>query len=244
MEQLYEKIERVAALLKGSSHAVVLTGSGVSDKDEDVNFRSSGRGMWTMLDPDDFTINRFKENPNAFYEVGAPFFTMLEEMPGEAHRAIARLEDLGLIKTVITKNVDGLHQEAGSKNVLEIYGTLRSASCTSCEYQVETKAIIDELKKGHSPECPDCGQPLKPDVVLFGEPLTDDYHKAVHEIEKSDLVIVIGTGIITSPTKDLLAKNSNLIIINPDSTTQDSRAREIIHESPDKVLKLLLKALK
>jgi NAD-dependent deacetylase len=244
MEQLNEKVEKVAALLKVSRHAVILTGSGVSDQEDDVNFRSQGSGMWTMLDPDDFTINRFKEDPNTFYGVGAPFFSILEEMPGEAHKAIAELEEQGLVKSVITKNVDGFHQEAGSKTVLEIYGTLRNASCTSCEYQVKTKEIVDELEKGHIPICPDCGQPLKPDVVLFGEPLADDYHKAEHEIEKSDLVIVIGTGIITSPTKELLANSNNLVIINPDSTTQDSRAKEIINESPDKVLKLLLKVLK
>lgn len=102
MEQLYEKVQKVAALLKNSSYAVILTGSGVSDKKDDANFRSPGRGMWTMLDPDVFTIQRFKENPNAFYEIGAPFFTMLEEMPGEAHKAIAELEKKGLIKAIIT----------------------------------------------------------------------------------------------------------------------------------------------
>lgn len=244
MEQLREKVQKVASLLKNSNYAVILTGSGVSDKEEDANFRSPGRGMWTMLDPDDFTINRFKENPNTFYEVGAPFFSILDDIPGEAHKAIAELEKKGLVKTVITKNIDGFHQEAGSKNVLEIYGTIRSASCTSCEYKVETKEIVDEIEKGHLPKCPDCGQPLKPDVVLFGEPLTEDYHKAKHEVEKSDLVLVIGTGIITSPAKELLANSNNLVMINPDSTTQDSRAKEIINESPDKVLQLLLEALK
>jgi NAD-dependent SIR2 family protein deacetylase len=78
---------------------------------------------------------------------------------------------------------------------------------------------------------------------LFGEPLTGDYHKAKHEVEKSDLVLVIGTGIITSPAKELLASSKNLVMINPDSTTQDSRAKEIINENPDKVLQLLLEKL-
>lgn len=243
MEQLHEKVKKVADLLKDSSYAVILTGSGVSDKEDDANFRSPGRGMWTMLDPDDFTIQRFKENPNAFYEVGAPFFSMLEDKPGEAHKALAELEKKGLVKTIITKNVDGFHQEAGAKNVLEIYGTLRSASCTKCEYKVETKEIAGEIEKGNLPKCPDCGQPLRPNVVLFGEPLTEDFHKAKHEIEKADLVIVMGTSIITSPTKELLENADNLAIINRDSTTQDSRAKIIVSETPDKVLKLLLKAL-
>jgi NAD-dependent deacetylase len=243
MDKLLKKVQKVASLLNNSSYAVILTGSGIAEEKDDANFRSPGKGMWTMLDPDDFTINRFKENPNAFYEVGTPFFSILEDIPGEAHKSIAELEKRGLVKAVITKNVDGFHQEAGSKNVLEIYGTLRSASCTSCEYKVETKDIVGEIEKGHLPKCPDCGQPLKPDVVLFGEPLTGDYHKAKHEVEKSDLVLVIGTGIITSPAKELLASSKNLVMINPDSTTQDSRAKEIINENPDKVLQLLLEKL-
>lgn len=243
MEHLHEKLKKVADLLKSSSYTVVLTGSGISDKEDDANFRSPGRGMWTMLDPDDFTIQRFKENPNAFYEVGAPFFSMLEDKPGEAHKAIAELEKRGLVKTIVTKNVDGFHQEAGAKNVLEIYGTLRSASCTSCEYKVETKLIAAEIEKGHLPKCPDCGQPLKPDVVLFGEPLTEDFHKAKHEIEKSDLVLVMGTSIVTSPTKELLSNADNLVIINLFATTQDSRAKIIISETPEKALKILMESI-
>jgi len=244
MQELHEKVQKVAALLNSSSYAVILTGAGVSDEEGNANLGRQGSGMWTMLNPDDFTILRYKENPNAFYEAGAPFFSMLEEKPGEAHAAIAKLERQGLVKTIITENIDGFHQEAGSKNVLEIFGTLRSASCTSCEYKVETREIVDDIKKGHLPTCPDCGQPLKPDVVLFGEPLRDDYEKAKGEVEKSDLVLVIGTGLYASPTQKLIADNNNLVIINRFSTTQDSRAKVIINEHPDKVLQLLIETLK
>ncbi len=244
MEQLQESINKVTALLKESRYAVVLTGSGISDQEEIANFRSPGSGMWTMLDPDDFTIQRFKKNPNAFYEIGAPFFSMLEKAePGKAHKALADLEQRGLVKTVITKNVDGLHQQASSKNVLEIYGTLRSASCTQCELQIETSELTEEMEKGRLPLCPECGEPLKPDVVLFGEPLTEDYHKAKDEIARADLVLVIGTNIITSPTKELLAENGNLVIINRTSTTHDSRAKVVINEDPDKVMQLLLDSI-
>lgn len=244
MEQLQKDVKKIAELLKNSSYAVALTGSGVSDEGDTVNFRSPGSGMWTMLDPDDFTIQRFKENPNAFYEIGAPFFSVLEKTePGKAHQVLAELEKQGLIKAIITKNIDGLHQQAGAKNVLEIYGTLKSATCTHCELQVETNKIADELEKGQLPRCPECGAPLKPDVVLFGEELPDDYDKAKEEISKADLVLVIGTMIITSPTRDLLADNDNLIIINISSTTQDKRAKIIINENPDKVMEHLIESL-
>ena len=241
MEQLQKDIEKIADLLKYSSYAIALTGSAISDEELTANFRSPGSGMWTMLDPDDFTIQRFKKNPNAFYELGAPFFSALEKTePGKAHQVLAELEKQGLIKTIITKNVDGLHQQAGAKNVLEIYGTLKSATCTQCELQVETSKLTDELEKGHLPHCPECGEPLKPDVVLFGEELPNDYDKAKVEINKADLVLVIGTMIVTSPTRDLLADNDNLVIINPTSTTHDNIAKIVINENPDKVMQLLL----
>jgi NAD-dependent SIR2 family protein deacetylase len=80
MDKLLKKVQKVASLLKNSSYAVILTGSGIAEEKDDANFRSPGKGMWTMLDPDDFTINRFKENPNAFYEVGTPFFSILEDI--------------------------------------------------------------------------------------------------------------------------------------------------------------------
>ncbi len=241
MEQLQKDIKKIADLLKNSSYAVALTGSGVSDEEGTANFRSPGSGMWTMLDPDDFTIQRFKENPNAFYEIGTPFFSALEKTePGKAHKVLADLEKQGLIKTIITKNVDGLHQQAGSKNVLEIYGTLRSATCTQCELQVETSKLTDELDKGHLPRCPECGEPLKPDVALFGEELPDDYDKAKKEINKADLVLVIGAMIVTSPTRDLLANNENLVIINATSTTHDNIAKIVIKDNPDDVMQILL----
>lgn len=241
MEQLQKDIKKIVDLLKNSNYAVTLTGSGVSDQEGTANFRSPGSGMWTMLDPDDFTIQRFEENPNAFYEIGAPFFSMLENAePGKAHQVLAELEKQGLIKAIITKNVDGLHQQAGAKNVLEIYGTLKSATCTQCELQVETSKITDKLEKGHLPRCPDCGEPLKPDVVFFGEELADDYDKAKEEINKADLVLVIGTMLVTSPARDLLADNNNLVIINTTSTSHDSRAKIVINENPGKVMQLLL----
>lgn len=244
MEQLQKDIKKIADLLKNSSYAVALTGSGISDEENTANFRSPGSGMWTMLDPDDFTIQRFKENPNAFYEIGAPFFSMLENTePGKAHQALAEFEKRDLIKAIITKNVDGLHQQAGAKNVLEIYGTLKSATCTKCELQVETNEIADKLEKGHLPRCAECGEPLKPDVALFGEELPDDYDKAKEEMNKADLVLVIGTMIITSPTRELLADNEDLVIINPTSTSHDSRAKIVINESPGKVMQLLLDSL-
>lgn len=241
MNELSTNVNKLTSLLKQSNYTVVLTGTGISDETGMANFRNPGGNMWTMLDPDAFTIQRFKENPDAFYEIGAPFFDMLEEAePGEAHNVLAELERRGLIKTIITKNTDGLHQKAGAKNVLEIYGTLTSASCVECKLQLDIEDIADDIKKGIPPTCPDCGKPLKPDVVLFGEPLPPDFHLAEEEINRADLVIAIGTNIVTSPVRELLDKNKNLVIINRSSTEYDNRAKIVIIEDPNKTVKMLL----
>lgn len=244
MEQLHEKIKAVAALLEQSTYAIVLTGADVSSESKVPDFHSPGRGLWTMLDPDAFTIQRYKENPNAFYEIGAPFFNMLEQAePNEAHIVLAELERRSLVKAIITKNVDGLHQKAGSIKVLEIYGTLRSASCVSCEWQVDIKDVAADIEKGLPPLCLKCGEPLKPDLVFSGEPLSPDFNKAQEEIIRADLVIVVGAGMQASPTKELVAPIDNLVIINRTPTSFDQKAKVVINDSPARVMKLLLKEL-
>ena len=244
MEQLHEKIKEAVKLLVQSHYTVVLTGAGISEESGIADFRSSDRGLWTMLDPDDFTIQRYKENPNAFYEIGAPFFNMLEQAkPNETHIVLTELEKRGLIKVIITKNVDGLHQAAGSKNVLEIYGTLKSASCVSCSLQMEIKDVAADIEKGLPPLCPKCREPLKPDLVLGGEPLPPDYYKAHEEANRADMAIVIGANILTSPTKELLEHIDNLVIINLTPTDYDRQAKVVINDSPARVMKLLLEEL-
>ncbi len=244
MEVLHEKIRETVKLLEQSHYAVVLTGAGISEESGIADFRYSDRGLWTMLDPDDFTIQRYKENPNAFYEIGAPYFSMLEQAkPNETHIVLAELEKRGLVKVIVTKNFDGLHQVAGSKNVLEIYGTLKSASCVSCSLQVEIKDIAPDIEKGLPPLCAKCGEPLKPDMAFADEPLPPDYHKAHEEINRADLIIVIGTNMLASPTKDLLEHVDNLIIINRTPTAYDKQAKVVINDSPARVMKILLEEL-
>jgi NAD-dependent deacetylase len=244
MELLYEKIKEAVKLLEQSHYTIALTGAGISEESGIVDFRSSDRGLWTMLDPDAFTIQRYKENPNAFYEIGAPYFNMLEQAkPNETHIVLAEMEKRGLVRFIITKNVDGLHQVAGSKNVLEIYGTLKSASCVSCSLQVEIKDIATDIEKGLPPLCTKCGKPLKPDMVFAGEPLPPGYYKAHEEANRADLVIIIGTNILASPTKELLEDTGALIIINRTPTAYDQQAKVVINDSPARVMKLLLEEL-
>ncbi len=245
MDQLLENVKKAAGLLKESSYAVALTGAGVSTESGIPDFRSPGSGLWTMVNPELFTIQGFKANPGQFYKTGTPFFRMLEQAePNEAHTALAELEKSGLIKAVITQNVDGLHQKGGSNRVLEIHGTLSRAACTHCGLEVPIESVVADVEEGLLPPlCIDCGEPLKPSVVLFGEPLSPDYREALKEAEKADLIIVIGSSMQVSPANRIPEMGSKLIIINREVTFYDKQADLVINESTARVMRLLLKEL-
>jgi NAD-dependent deacetylase len=245
MEELPEKIKIIAGLIDQGKYVVVLTGAGVSTESGIPDFRSPGSGLWTMIDPELFTIGGFKANPGAFYKAGAQFFRQIKDAePNETHFVLAELERRGLIKAIITQNVDGLHQKGGAEKVLEIHGTLSSASCSYCRRQVTVEEVIADVEEGLLPPlCLECGEPLKPDVVLFGEPLSPDYGKAVEEAQRADLIIVIGSSMQVSPANQLPAWCDNLVIINRTSTFYDQQARVVLNESAARVMRLLLKEL-
>lgn len=245
MVELTEKIKIIAGLINQSKHAVVLTGAGVSTESGIPDFRSPGSGLWTMIDPELFTIGGFKANPGAFYRGGARFFRQIKEAePNETHFVLAELERRGLVKAIITQNVDGLHQKGGTEKVLEIHGTLSTASCIYCRRQVTVEEVLADIEEGLLPPlCLDCGEPLKPDVVLFGEPLSSDYSEAVEEAQRADLIIVIGSSMQVSPANQLPAWCENLIIINRTSTFYDQQARVVLHDSAARVMRLILEEL-
>ncbi len=245
MEQLYVKVKKVADLLNESDNTVVFTGAGVSVEDYSHNLPSPGNGLPVMVAPEDFTIQRFKDDPQSFYEEGEPFFSMIYRLePNEVHTILAELEKRGLVKTIVTDNIDGLHKKAGSKQVLEIRGTLRSASCAQCNRQL---AIDDVLVNGGEgnflPLCPDCKEPLRPDVVFADEPLPSDYYQAKDEAREAELMVIIGSAMKTSPENQLPDECKNLVIINQGPTPYDQQAKVVINDSPKKVMKLLLEEL-
>ncbi len=245
MSQLREKIKNIADLLTQSSYTVVLTGAGVSTESGIPDFRSPGSGLWTVVDPELFTIQGFKANPGAFYQAGVPFFRQIEEAePNAAHTVLAELERRSLVKAVITQNVDGLHQKSGSRQVLEIHGSLSSASCMHCGNQVPIEQVIEEVEEGLLPPlCVECGEPLKPDVVLFNEPLSPDYSQALEEARKADLILIIGSSMQVSPANQLPSLCENLVIINRTPTFYDEKAQVAVNENTARVMKLILEEL-
>jgi NAD-dependent deacetylase len=241
MEEIRQKVRALAELLKAANYAVVLTGAGVSTESGVPDFRNPESGFWTTISIELFTIDGFKANPKAFYEAGLPLFRIIEAaQPNRGQVTLARLEEAGLVKALITQNVDGLHQKAGSKKVFEIHGTLKRASCLFCRQGVGADEVIADIEEGLIPPlCIECGEPLKPDTVLFGEPLAPAYHQALQEAEKADLIMVIGSSMQVSPANQLPAMCDNLVIINRTPTFYDSQARVVINESIVSVMDLL-----
>ncbi|MDW7739021.1 MAG: Sir2 family NAD-dependent protein deacetylase [Bacillota bacterium] len=246
MEQLIKMVKKIVRLMLQSSYTVVLTGPGVSEGSIALDLNNADERIWTMLDPDEFTIQRYKGDPSSYYDLGAPFFSTLNQIkPGEAHEALASLEKAGLIKTVITENIDGLHFLAGSKKVIEIHGTLRSASCGKCERKIALEDLItDADQELFSPVCPDCGELLKPDLIFESDLSNTEYTKALEETRRAELMIIIGPGSQWSPDDQLSCECKNIVVINETPTVFDRKAAVVINDNPAKVINLLMEELK
>jgi len=237
-------IAEAARLIRNSKHTVVLTGAGISTPSGIPDFRSPDYGMWSKYDPFEVaSLWGFRENPEAFYGWARSLMDKVRNArPNAAHISLAHLERAGYIQTIITQNIDSLHEKAGSKHVLPLHGTIKTATCLDCGYRVPiTEEFWEEVRKGGIPRCPKCGGLLKPDVVLFGEPLPYEALKeAQQEALLCDLMIVVGSSLMVMPAADLPAlakrRGSKLILINLQWTTMDSQADVLLREDAAKVL--------
>ena len=245
MENMAEKISRVADLLLESGYAVALTGAGVSTESGIPDFRSPGRGLWTRVNPELFTIQGFKADPAQFYNLGKEFIQLIEEaQPNETHTVLGELEKRGLVKAIITQNVDGLHHKGGASRVFEIHGSLRTASCIYCRRSVPIENVVEDVLEGLIPPlCVDCGEPVKPDVILFGEAMPPQYGEALAEARRADYIIVIGSSMQVSPANMIPSFSENLVIINREQTFYDRQARVVIHGSTSQAMRLILDEL-
>ena len=180
-------IKKAAQLLQESKLAVVLTGAGISTPSGIPDFRSSENGLWEKFNPMEVaSLSVFRVRPENFFNWFRPMAkTIFDALPNPAHKALAKLGELGHIKEIITQNVDGLHQKAGSKIVHEIHGTMSSMTCMSCRKKHDSKEFIHPyIKEGIIPHCKECGAILKPDVILFGEQLPIRVWRTVKQLVK------------------------------------------------------------
>jgi len=231
-----DEIEQAARLIEEAEMVIALTGAGISTESGIPDFRSPG-GLWTRYDPMIYaTFESFVKDPSRFWEMAADLNPLLENAePNAAHLALGEMETLGKCEAVITQNIDDLHQRAGTSDVLELHGTFRSGTCLQCG----TVHGYDDLKvsadSGQVPTCKKCGGPIKPDVVLFGEPLNAPVlHRAVELASNCDLMLVIGCGLEVFPAASLPTyahrNHGKLVFINVASTAYDDLADLIILE--------------
>ena len=197
MDSLYEKVARLMVDLKP---CVALTGAGISAESGIPTFRSKG-GLWEKFDPMIYaSIETFREDPSKYWTIRGEFIRNYDTyQPNKAHLALVELEEMGIVRHVITQNIDGLHKKAGSKNVTEIHGSLREIYCLQCNKEY----LAPHVPEGLPPHC-DCGGVLKPNTVLFGEQLPKAaLETAYHQSATCKLMIVIGTSAVVQPAASL-----------------------------------------
>lgn len=208
-----EVIREVAKILVDSTYAIAFTGAGVSTESGIPDFRGPS-GIWTKNPEAERrayeVFNMFLTNPKEYWHYvikGPSLLGNLENVrPNPAHYALAELERMGILKCIITQNVDNLHQRAGSSKVIEFHGNAFKLRCLSCgeRYQREKFDIKRMLEEGEIPRCEICGYPLKSDVVYFGEPIPQDvYAQSLREAEKCDVMLVAGTSAVVYPAAQI-----------------------------------------
>ncbi len=216
--------EECAELIRRSPSVVALTGAGISTAAGIPDFRGpKGLYVTRRYDPDTvFNIVHFRKDPRPFYEFTRDFATMLKDIrPTFTHRFLSVLEEKGILKGVITQNIDALHHHAGSRNVIELHGSYWSASCTQCaDYSVEGKSYewwIEAIRNSpYSPvlTCPHCEGVIKPDVVFFGEAVRD-FEKAATITEQCGLLLVLGSSLEVYPASMLpRMTNAAVVVVN------------------------------
>ncbi|MGI6751917.1 MAG: SIR2 family NAD-dependent protein deacylase [Anaerovoracaceae bacterium] len=226
-------IEKLAEMMKNSKYTVVLTGAGMSTESGIPDFRSEG-GWWRKINPATVaTVDALENNYELFKEFYKHRFESLQPCsPNVGHHVLASWENRGLIKSVMTQNVDGLHRKAGNVKVHELHGSIENVYCHTCGKKHDKDDFIAEKP------CRKCGGKLRPGVVLFGESLPAlPWENAYREIETSDLLLVIGTSLNVSPVNTLpLVAGGERVLINMESTGFDNRFNLIINDKAGSVL--------
>ena len=214
---------RLAELILVAQPCVVLTGAGVSTESGIPDFRSR-TGIWRQYDPMEYaTIDAFRRDPAKVWDFyGKRLGVLAEARPNAAHVALAELERHGLVEAVVTQNVDRLHQAAGSVNVVEVHGSIRTASCLACGHREGFERVVSLLPV---PACAHCGAVLKPDVVMFGELMpAAELDRAFELVRGAGLLLVVGSSLEVYPVAALPEEAARLAIVNRGETPYDRRA--------------------
>jgi NAD-dependent deacetylase len=222
----------LAELIRSAGSVVALTGAGISVPSGIPDFRSAGTGLWENVDPMEVAhIDVFRRDPERFWHFyGDRFTTLRDKRPNGAHHALVELERRGHLDAVITQNIDGLHEAAGTQDLIEVHGSISHASCLVCERRYDLEETRERLADDPVgvPRC-DCGHPLKPDVVLFGEFLPMDAMNRAEELsERADVLLCVGSSLEVYPVAGLpsvcLRAGGALAIVTKGETKYDGDA--------------------
>ena len=240
-----KEIELICEILREAKHVVFFGGAGISTESGIPDFRGSG-GLYTSEgEGNEYYLSRrcLTINPLAFYNFYNKNMVYPDAKPNRAHYALAKLEEKGILKSVITQNIDGLHQSAGSGRVIELHGTVSRSYCMRCGKVCEPNVLgKDEIV----PKCPACGGIVRPDVTLYGEALDGfTFRDAENEIAAADVLIVGGSSLTVYPAASLVGnfEGKHLIIINYSPTDYDRSAEFVIRESVGEVLSALAEGI-
>ena len=240
-------VEQLAELVATRQPCVALTGAGISTESGIPDFRSA-EGIWKRYDPMQYAhIDAFLADPVKVWEFYARRLDVLGEAePNDGHRALAELEERGLLQAVITQNVDGLHARAGTRTLVEVHGSLRAARCLDCGARVRMSEAAASLPE--PPACPDCGRILKPDVVMFGELLPEaEIERARRFAGEAGLLLVVGSSLEVHPVaalpEETLAAGGALAIVNRGGTPWDARASVVLDAGAGETLRRLAELL-
>jgi NAD-dependent deacetylase len=224
--------ERLAELLRSSERALVLTGAGISVPSGIPDFRTPGKGLWEKVDPMEVAhIDVFRSEPDRFWHFyGDRFASLRNVQPNRAHEVVAELERRGLVRAVITQNIDRLHRAAGSQNVIEVHGSIEWCVCPDCGGRVGIDAVMERLAgQTGAPECEACISPLKPNVVLFGELLPEQAMNDAYALAaEADLIVCIGSSLEVYPVASLPAvardSGARIALVTQGPTPYDGEA--------------------
>ncbi|NLI60738.1 MAG: NAD-dependent protein deacylase [Clostridiales bacterium] len=235
-------LAKFSSMLHGSERVVFLGGAGVSTESGIPDFRSQV-GLFKTRDEQACSLERllshsfFIRYPDEFYKFYKSKMIHLKAKPNRAHLALAKLEEQGKVKAIITQNIDGLHQAAGSKNVLELHGSIHRNYCMDCREEYTIEAVINS--EVLVPLCSNCNGIIRPDVTLYEEPLNSEaMQRASEHIRDADMLIIGGTSLLVNPAASLVSlyNGDRLVIINQSPTPYDDKANIVINDSLGRIL--------
>jgi NAD-dependent deacetylase len=232
----------LARLIRANQPCVVLTGAGISTESGIPDFRSP-TGIWAEFDPSEYaSLPAFRADPAKVWRFYKPRIAMLTEAePNSAHLALAALERGGLVEAVVTQNIDLLHERAGSRKLVEVHGSIRTATCPACGSSYQRDTVVAKLESVDAPACDSCGAILKPDVVFFGEVLPPAAIERAFELaRRARLLLVVGSSLEVHPVaalpEETLMAGGRVAIVNKGPTPYDRRAELKVEENAGEIL--------